>query len=232
MNKLSEHLFASRGQLDQQLAKDVASRLAAAIAARDCATLVVSGGSTPLNFFKVLSQQQLPWHLVTITLADERWVDPRDDASNEKRVRDNLLVNCAKDANFLPLKNPGDNARDAEAVLNDKLRALGVFDVVILGMGSDGHTASLFPKASALKDALAMASGKNCLAIEPPCAPYQRMTLTLPRLLNSRGIIIHITGSEKKALLGKAQKVVDPGTLPVAFILQQNLVPVSLYWAE
>jgi 6-phosphogluconolactonase len=232
MSKLSEHFLASRAQLDQQLALDVASRLAAAVTKRGRATLVVSGGATPVNFFKALSQQQLPWHCVTITLADERWVDRASDASNEKLVRANLLVNCAKNALFLPLKSHNDDARDGEAALDDKLSALGIFDVVILGMGSDGHTASLFPRAPELAEALAMNSGKSCLAINPPFASHQRMTLTLPRLLNSREIIIHITGHEKKAVIERAQGATDPARLPIASVLQQTLVPVAIYWAE
>ncbi len=231
----SYNSFTHRDALDSQLADDVAAILTKAVNKRGKATLVVSGGSTPLQFFKFLSEKELPWADITVTLADERWVNPDHADSNEKLVRENLLVGKAAAGKFLPLKTSHTDANDGQAELDAELAALGRFDLVILGMGGDGHTASLFPKAKALKAAVAMDSGKNCLAIDPVTAPHQRMTMTLPRLLNSRKVFIHITGQEKKAILQDAGWRIDPAEqreLPISFILQQEKTPVSIYWAE
>ncbi len=235
MNDGAYNTFTSREALDEKLAKDVANKLLAAIEARGKASLVVSGGSTPLNFFKVLSVMELPWEHVTVTLADERWVEPTHADSNEKLVRTHLLVNHAAAATFLPMKNAELNAEQGTATLAAALNKLGRFDVVILGMGGDGHTASLFPKASVLRQAIDMNSGLDCMAVDPVTAPHQRMTMTLPRLLNAEQIIIHITGDEKKTVLENANRCNDIDQqcqLPVSLVLQQQQTPVSIYWAE
>lgn len=232
MSDLSVQSFASRALLDSQLATDVASALATAVANKGEAFLVVSGGSTPLHFFAELSKKKLPWEKISITLADERWVPADHPDSNEKLLRDTLLINEAVNARFIPLKNTAADARDGEAELEKALAELPTFDVVILGMGADGHTASLFPGAEALAEGLDVRSEKSCIAVQPLTAPHQRMSLTLPRLLNTEQLIIHITGNEKKAVLNKAGKDNDPESLPIAAVLNQRQVAVTLYWSE
>lgn len=232
MNNPAIEKFATREVLDKHLADKTAGLLSAAVDSRGSATLVVSGGSTPLNFFRILSQRQLPWGNITITLADERWVAPDHADSNEKLVREKLLVNRAAEARFLPLKNSADSAEEGEAACEKSLAALGGFDLLILGMGGDGHTASLFPGAKALPLGLDMQSGRTCVAVEPLTAPHQRMSMTLPRLLNAQEIVVHITGADKKAVLDKAAAIDDQSLLPVAAILQQQQTPVTVCWAE
>ena len=231
MNRLIYRNFESRGQLDAKLASTVAQALEKAIRERGRATLVVSGGSTPLQFFQLLSQKALPWQQVTVLLADERWVAADHSDSNEKLVRDNLMVNRAAEARFLPLKQPGDDPAGAEQALDRELAALGRFDFVVLGMGGDGHTASLFPGASALASGLDMTSGKSCIAVLPTAAPHPRISLTLPRLLDSETIVVHITGNDKMAVLEQARQQDNPAELPIAAIINQDITPVSLYWA-
>ncbi|HDO31485.1 MAG TPA: 6-phosphogluconolactonase, partial [Desulfobacteraceae bacterium] len=105
------------------------------------------------------------------------------------------------------------------------------FDVVILGMGGDGHTASFIPGARRLPEALDMKSGRDCLAISPPEAPHERMTLTLPVLLDSRQIILHITGPAKKKVLEQALADGPATAMPIRTILRQQQTPLSVYWA-
>ena len=119
-------------------------------------SLVLSGGRTPMGFFHQLSQQVLDWSKVTVTLADERWVNADHKDSNEKLVKENLLINEAHCAKFLSLKNSAETAVSGEAELEAELSKYGQFTVVILGMGDDGHTASLFPGADALFAGLAL----------------------------------------------------------------------------
>jgi len=224
--------YENTSALDIELAEKVAGLLADDIAAKSKASLVVSGGRTPMGFFQLLSQQMLDWHSVKVTLADERWVNNEHKDSNEKLVRENLLINEARHADFVPLKTAADNALEGEVETELALAAIGQFTVVILGMGDDGHTASLFPGAEALPLGLAMDSGRTAIAVTPTEAPHQRISLTLPRLLNSRQLIIHISGAGKQSLLQAAQAGDDVAELPIRAILKQQAAPLSIYWAK
>jgi 6-phosphogluconolactonase len=224
--------YENTSALDIELAEKVAGLLADDIAVKGKASLVVSGGRTPMGFFQLLSQQMLDWHSVKVTLADERWVNNEHKDSNEKLVRENLLINEARHADFVPLKTAADNALEGEVETELALAAIGQFTVVILGMGDDGHTASLFPGAEALPLGLAMDSGRTAIAVTPTEAPHQRISLTLPRLLNSRQLIIHISGAGKQSVLQAAQAGDDVAELPIRAILNQQAAPLSIYWAK
>jgi len=224
--------FENTSALDIELAEKVAALLAADIQARGKASLVVSGGRTPMGFFHLLSQQLLDWSSVTVTLADERWVDADHQDSNEKLVRENLLINEAHQAQFISLKSAAENAVDAESECEQALASAGQFTVVILGMGDDGHTASLFPGTEALALGLDMNSGRTAIAVTPTAAPHQRMSMTLPRLLNAGQVIIHISGSSKQDVLLAAQNGDTAAELPIRAILGQQVAPLSVYWAK
>ena len=224
--------FENTSALDIALAEQITAMLTADINATGSASLVVSGGRTPMGFFHLLSQQDLNWSAVTVTLADERWVDHRHQDSNEKLVRENLLINNAVQANFVSAKNAASDAVDGEADLEQSLAAIGRFTVVILGMGDDGHTASLFPDAEALALGLDMNSGRTAIAVTPPVAPHQRISMTLPRLLDAQQVVIHISGAGKQAVLQAARKGDDIAELPIRAILHQQIAPLKIYWAK
>lgn len=224
--------FENASALDMALADEVSTRLRAAIESQGSASLVVSGGRTPLGFFHGLSQQVLDWSKVTVSLADERWVDNDHQDSNEKLVRENLLINEACCAQFLALKNAADTALAGAAETEGALSSFGKFTVVILGMGDDGHTASLFPGAVALDAGLDLNSGRSCLAVTPTAAPHERISLTLPRLLDTEYLVIHISGANKQKVLEQAQAGQDVKALPIRAILQQTVVPVTVFWAS
>ena len=224
--------FENASALDIALSEKVAAMLAVSIEEQGSASLVVSGGRTPMGFFHLLSQQVLDWSKVTVLLADERWVDAGHADSNEKLVRENLLINEASQATYLALKNSAEQAVDGEAECEAALAGLDTFTVLILGMGDDGHTASLFPGSEALAEGLDMNSGRSCIAVTPLHAPHQRMSLTLPRLLNSQQIVIHISGPSKQEVLQQAQAGDDVMELPIRSILQQQQAPLSIYWAK
>ena len=224
--------FENASALDIALSEKVAAMLAVSIEEKGSASLVVSGGRTPMGFFHLLSQQVLDWSKVTVLLADERWVNADHADSNEKLVRENLLINEASQATYLALKNSAEQAVDGEAECEAALAELDTFTVLILGMGDDGHTASLFPGSEALAEGLDMDSGRSCIAVTPLHAPHQRMSLTLPRLLNSQQIVIHISGASKQEVLQQAQAGDDVMELPIRSILQQQVAPLSIYWAK
>ncbi len=144
------HIFENPSALAEALADDVGARLAAAIAARGTASLAVSGGSTPKAFFRSLSRRELDWSKVTVTLVDERFVPPENDRSNHRLVADNLLKDGAAEARFVPLYQAAETAEAAAAIASGRTASLGApLDVVVLGMGTDGHTASFFPGGDA-----------------------------------------------------------------------------------
>ncbi len=161
------HPFETRPALAQALARDVAAALTAAIETRGAASLAVSGGSTPKLFFEALSAKALFWDKVTVTLVDERFVPPESDRSNHRLVAENLLQNKAKAAYFVPLFQPAASPEDAATLATVKTEAIcDPFDVVILGMGTDGHTASFFPGGDNLYEALDVDSSR--LHMSPP----------------------------------------------------------------
>ncbi|MFA6284436.1 MAG: 6-phosphogluconolactonase [Desulfurivibrionaceae bacterium] len=214
------------------LAGQVAELLRAGIRERGQASLVVSGGSTPVPFFAALSELALDWKQVTITLADERWVDPADTDSNEHLVRLHLLQNRAAAARVVGLKTGAATAVQGEKECGDRLALVPrPFDVLILGMGNDGHTASLFPQASRLGEALALDSGLLCMGITPPVAPHERMTLTLPALLESRRIILHLVGLGKREVYERALGEGPVAEMPIRAVLRQATTPVTVFWA-
>lgn len=226
------YAYSSVDELAEQLADHTACLLAAALDSRKKAGLVVSGGSTPAPLFSRLAARELPWQHVVISLADERWVDTSDKASNEHLVRSLLLRDHAARARFIGLKNNAATAAAGEQACHESLRHLPrPIDLVILGMGEDGHTASLFPADERLAAATDMHSARNCLAVRPPDSSFARMTLTLPVLLDSRRIILHITGKRKKQVLEQAMAPGSPFEMPVRWILGQQTTPVEIFWA-
>jgi len=221
--------FATPEILAETLADDVAKDLINAVNTHGTASLVVSGGNTPKPFFAALRRKDVPWSNIYITLADERWVDVSSEFSNEKLIRENLLTGGAK---FVGLKNAEATPQDGEKLTEQALNIIPLpFDVVVLGMGGDGHTASLFPGAKKLKKALNLKKKKLCMGIEPTNASHMRMTLTLTALLSSHKIILHITGNNKREVYEQALQEGNPEKLPISAILQQNQPPIEVYWS-
>ena len=229
------HHAESAELLALDLAGFVAQRLREGLAIRGQALLVVSGGSTPMPFFKALSGMALDWSHVCVTLADERWL-PADHAdSNERLVREGLLQGAAAQARFLPLFNGAASPEAAQRVLDEALAGLPwPADVVVLGMGGDGHTASLFPHAPELADALAEGEGPRCLPVAvpaPPNVPVPRLSLTRRALLDARHLVIHVTGASKLALIEQAMLDGPVGPWPIRLALHQNQVPCEVFHA-
>jgi 6-phosphogluconolactonase len=218
--------------LSHQLAARIAADLASAIEARGLASLVVSGGRSPVKLFECLRTQTIDWSRVCVALADERWVDPSDPASNERLVRDVLLRDAAAPARFTGLKNgcatPDLGAAIAWSTFNGVPRP---FDVVVLGMGDDGHTASLFPDSPNLGAALDEAAAAGCIGMRSPTAPQARLSLNLTALLDSRRIVMLITGESKWRTYIAA---LEPGAverMPVRAVLRQQRAPVEAVWS-
>lgn len=229
---MADFFFQNSETLIADLTDRIGRSLRNSIAAHGCASLAVSGGSTPKTLFRRLSAIDIPWQDVIVTLVDERWVDPSSPDSNEHLVRQYLLQDQAAAAAFVGLKNFFPTAVQGASECELKLRRVPrPFTVLILGMGNDGHTASLFPGSPRLAAATDLHSDKICMAVTPVDAPHERMTLTLPAILDSQEIILHITGQEKKSVLEEAQGPGSAEEMPIRFVLRQQDRPVALYWA-
>jgi 6-phosphogluconolactonase len=222
--------FRDRPELAAALAAKVADRLTRAIAERGTALLAVSGGTTPAKFFAALSALPIAWDKVIVTLVDERFVPASSPRSNAGLVAANLLQNAAKAARFVPLYHEAAGIEDAAASDEAALRSLPwPLDVVVLGMGPDGHTASFFPDADGLAKLLDPASDRIILPVHAASAGEPRLTLTMARIIDAGFIALHIEGEDKRTAFDGA---VAPGPRkPIRAVLDAASKPVEVFWA-
>jgi 6-phosphogluconolactonase len=227
------HNFDNSELLAQALAEAVAAELKMAIVARGTALLAVSGGTTPIRFFHALAQQPLEWESVVVTLVDERWVPADDERSNERLVRANLLQGKAAAARFVPLYEPGaQRPEDALLAVTTRMILLDLpFDALVLGMGEDGHCASFFPDGDNLAEATNPNTDAVVLSMRARSAVEPRITLTLPLVLDSRAIYLHIEGERKRRILQDAQYVAESNrAFPISKVLRYTRTPLKVYW--
>lgn len=230
MNNL--HTYVHQDELLDELCSSITANLEEAIRIRGTAVLMVSGGSTPKKLFERLRQSPVAWEKVRIGLCDERWVDANHPDSNEKLVRDFLMQDQAVMAQFVGLFFEGMSANEAEAVCSQRVKHdLWPIDVCILGMGEDGHTASLFPNNPKLPDALDTNNEILCVAITPSTASHPRMSLTLQALLSAQHLYLHIEGEKKRQVYEEALKGNDMLELPIRAVLHQENKMIEVYYA-
>ncbi|WP_224544201.1 6-phosphogluconolactonase [Mesorhizobium sp. CA16] len=222
--------FADRQDLATALAGQIADRLDSAIAERGTALLAVSGGTTPAKLFATLSTAPITWDKVTVTLVDERFVPPSSPRSNAGLVAANLLQNKAAAARFVPLYHEAANIENAASMDSEALRALPwPLDVVILGMGADGHTASFFPDAGNLEELLDPASQRIVLPVHAASGGEPRLTLSMARIVAAGFVALHIEGEDKRAAFNGAM---DPGAKkPIRRVIEAAPRPIEVFWA-
>lgn len=226
------HNFANAAELARNLADKVAASLSTAIAKKGTAEIAVSGGSTPKAFFQELSTRDLDWTKVTITLVDERFVPADNPRSNHLLVISNLLQNKAKAAKFQPLYQSAATVEEAAKLSTAATAPIGnPFDVVILGMGGDGHTASFFPGGSNLAVALDPKTPRGIITMDADGAGEPRLTFTFSSLQDAGLLVLHIEGDGKKDVLAKAEGAGDEAEMPIRAILRRAATPVDIYWA-
>lgn len=227
------HRFATVEQLHHGCAQALEEAIRSALFERGSACLALAGGSTPLPIYRLLSQAQLDWNAVHIVPTDERWVGPDDVACNLMQLK--RCFPQRAQIGWIPLVPDPAPALAQAAWANQQLAALPrELDAVLLGMGLDAHTGSLFPGAAGLSDALALASPVDAFAITPvylpPEAPYPRISLGAARLLRSRLQVLAITGSQKHAVLEQASVRDDPA-LPISRLLHAPGAQLQVYWS-
>lgn len=230
------HWFDDNATLAPALAESVGQDLRAALEAQSQAVLAVSGGRSPVPVFAALRETPLDWSRVIVTLVDERWVPEADPASNAALVRSHLLQGRAAAARFQPLYTGDSSAAAGEAALASVFRELPLpFAALILGMGDDGHTASLFPHSPNLDAGLALGRSVDatppCLAQVGAVAPTERISLTLPWILHARRVYLQFGGAAKIAVFEEALRGQDR-RYPISYVLAQTGTPVSVYVAR
>jgi 6-phosphogluconolactonase len=216
------------------LADAIVVRLADGMARHGAASFVASGGTTPGGLFDMLAERDAPWDKVFVTPTDERWVSPADDRSNEKLLRTRLLRGHASGAIFVPLMTEHATPAEAEEAVDRAVACMPrPFDVTLLGMGADGHMASLFPGAAELALGLDISRPALVCAVTPPDTARTglRMSLTLRAILASRVIAILIRGDEKMAAYRAALAGRDVWERPIRAVLHQSQTPVEVYWS-
>ncbi|CEG58062.1 6-phosphogluconolactonase [Legionella fallonii] len=224
------HSFSDATLLHSDLVAQIKHVLEQAITQRGYAYLVVSGGRTPVELFKLLAQTQIQWEKVTITLTDERCVGMEDKDRNERLVRNYLLQHEAKRAKFISLFDEHINITESIQNASNIIAALPTFDVVILGMGEDGHTASLFPCSKELTYGLDD-NAEAVFLVTPQTASHQRVSLSKNRLLDSRIIFLHLIGPKKRSIFNQALAEYDPLSMPIRAFLNNQSTNMHVMYA-
>jgi 6-phosphogluconolactonase len=218
--------YADREMMAMSLANKLAGDLATFLTTSERALLAVPGGTTPGPVFDSLCAADLEWERVTIVLTDERWVPEDSPRSNTRLIREHLLVERAARAQFLPLYTGAPSPEDAFGQLAEQIEPLLPISVLLLGMGEDMHTASLFPGDPRL-DAALRDDAPNVMAMHPPGEPEPRITLTGPVLADALEKHVVIAGEEKRAALERAVQLGDPLQAPIVAVLNG----ATVHWA-
>jgi 6-phosphogluconolactonase len=209
----------------------VAEAVHSGVASQQRAQLVFSGGSTPALFLPMVAKLNLPWAKITLMLADERWVDGNSADSNTALLNRTLRSAAGPaHAKWIPLKNDAPTAEDGVAAIRQQLPPVDApYDLILLGMGNDGHFASLFPHAPDLASHLASKNTDRVVAVPAPttATPYvPRISFTLAEIMKGKRIVLVLQGAEKRKVLERALEKNDPLQTPVVALLNSNRVEV------
>ncbi len=242
--KVIWHEFASPNALAEALANTLVEQFTALLAAECSPLAAFSGGSTPKPLFEALAGKSLEWRHALVTLVDERWVDVAHELSNERFIKAHFLSNLVQQPEFLPLYVEADSvATSLPSVLNNYKRATAnrtskyFFDEVILGMGTDGHTASFFPDADNVRELITYNEAVALQSCVSPASQVERVTWSLAALLRTPFLVLHMTGQTKRELFEQATQadtanLADLMQLPIRSVAYQSHVPLHVYYCD
>ena len=229
----SEHFFSNRESLTDALCQRLSASISEHIKLRNKANLALPGGTSPIPMLQSLAKQNIDWSSVNLTLTDERWVPSNHPDSNEGLLRQHLLNQI--DAHFIPLKNAAHTPKAGQKEIESSLEQHCLpLDLCVLGMGDDGHIASLFPNSPEINIATLAQNTQHCIAVNPPHITQARLSLTLNTMMQARELVLLIMGKPKQAAYQRALSLstyTEYLSLPVSFILHQEKVPIHIYWA-
>ncbi len=227
MQLIQRNTYPDVNMLAAGFATYAADVLSAALTRQETASLVVPGGSTPRIYLPALATKALPWQRIAITLSDERWVDLGSEDSNECLIRTCLLSHLKVQPRFIGLKTQHDTPETAIPEIRQRLSTLPQpFTLTVLGLGEDGHIASLFPGLK-LHEAQQKVIGQ-CTVVAPPVAPSLRVSLSLEMLAESEQIVLVVTGKNKRQLLDKIGNCAD-SSLPLIWLLERAQSPIVVF---
>ena len=225
--------YDSVDEMAEAVAGDIGFIIESALDARGEALIAVPGGKTPLPIYEKLAKAKLNWKKVTIVPTDDRLVPLTDSKSNIRAIAQAFLPTGAR---VFPITSDIADYRLAGNSANAKLSELKFpLDLAWIGVGSDGHTASIFPGPD-LEDALNAPKGRYAVGVMPdplpPEAPVARVTLTRSAILSARTVLITVIGDEKKALLEQAIKDGHSSKVPIGMVLAEAEQPIDIHWAS
>lgn len=242
MSKANYNLidFTDQQSLAIQLADDITSQVESSIEESGLAVVALSGGSTPKPLFQELSRREVDWSKVVVTLVDERCVGRDNELSNATMMANYLLDHLPHKPIFVSLyeEGLGDVDQLAQTLLRychatqSTTESPATFDVVVLGMGSDGHTASFFPDANNIAKLVDVNAKATLLTCESASTQVPRITWSLPMLLNAGMLALHITGDDKRVVLEQALADDNALELPIRAAIFQAVTPLNIYYAE
>lgn len=225
-----EHFFDTREEASLDAAKYISNAVTRRLELQPEASLVVSGGTSPVQCLKELSTSDIDWQNVHVLLSDERWVATDSEDSNEKLIRENLLQGKAAEARLHPMHSDSFSLEERCELFEETIRTLPFpFACSLIGMGEDGHFASLFPDAANLDEGLNVDSLHFCLPTMTAASPYPRLTLTLAALSRSDRVVLLFFGDAKRDVYEKAKDKANG--FPVSRLLLQKRAPVRVFWA-
>jgi 6-phosphogluconolactonase len=220
--------FESRDAASAAAAARIAGLVSAQLLRNGNADFVVSGGTTPGQCFHYLSDYELAWDKVRVALSDERWVPNSHSDSNERLIRKTLLVNKAAVGRLLPIYQEDMTVDERCDSLQDELPAKG-FACSLVGMGADGHFASLFPDADCIDAGLRLDNHRFYMPVRTAASPHPRISMTLHALLQSDELLLLFFGEEKLAVYEQAAG--GDMQYPIATLLKQTAPEITLFWA-
>ena len=225
---MTEHFFETRLEASSAAANRMAELVAKRLDNNGDASIIVSGGTSPRQCMAALAKAPLDWPRVQVLLSDERWVPADHEDSNEKLVRETLLVGPAAAAQFVPIYAANVSPEDRCDELQDPLPVLP-FSCSLIGIGTDGHFASLFPDAEQLKLGLDVESGRLYTPITTAASPHPRISMTLAAISRSDEVALLFFGDEKLDVYEQAKA--SATAYPLSRLLRQKRAPVRLFWA-
>jgi 6-phosphogluconolactonase len=225
---MTEHYFETRLEASIAAANRMAELVAKRLDHNGDASIVVSGGTSPQQCMAALAKAPLDWRRVHVLLSDERWVPPDHEDSNERLVRETLLSGPAAAAQFQPVYAAGVLPEERCDELQDPLPVLP-FSCSLIGIGTDGHFASLFPDAEQLKSGLDVESDRLYMPITTAASPHPRISMTLAAISRSDEVALLFFGDEKLDVYKQAKA--STNGYPLSRLLRQKRAPVRLFWA-
>lgn len=228
--------FEDRADLSTAVARSIESTISDVLKTGGSANLMLSGGSTPIQAYRELSQTELDWNNVRVGLVDERWVPPDHPNSNEGMIRRELMSLPAK--NIVSMWDDSESPFDSVDEIENRYKAFSSIDILVLGMGLDGHTASWFPESKGIDVALDTSNKYSVAAIDATGSEVAgdsplRMTLTLSALARAKDVILMISGKEKWKVFESALRAENvSSTLPVSQAIRSLASVMAVYFAE